>query len=137
MSTNRTLDIPLYLRGSAAQAQNPNLLLEAALRVARMEAALRRVRALIPTANPELLEAGYGIDSRDLLDALELVSPAVKVSRHDPRCERFAFHDPNATPCTWRERACVANWSVCASGNFNPACCRFPKSCSVDDVEIR
>jgi len=72
MTTNRTLDIPLYLRGSAAQAQNPDLLLEAAVRVARMEAVLRRVRALIPTENPELIEAGYGIDSRDLLDALEL-----------------------------------------------------------------
>lgn len=25
---------------------------------------------------------------------------------------------------------CVENWPDCASGQYNPACCRFPKSCS-------
>lgn len=31
---------------------------------------------------------------------------------------------------TRRLAACVENWPECASGQYNPACCRFPKSCS-------
>lgn len=29
-----------------------------------------------------------------------------------------------------RLRSCVARWPACATGEYNPACCRFPKSCS-------
>ena len=29
-----------------------------------------------------------------------------------------------------RLKECVANWSECYSGGYNPSCCRFPKSCS-------
>jgi hypothetical protein len=29
-----------------------------------------------------------------------------------------------------RIRACVEAWPDCESGEYNPACCRFPKSCS-------
>lgn len=29
-----------------------------------------------------------------------------------------------------RLRACVEAWSECSTGEYNPACCRFPKSCS-------
>lgn len=29
-----------------------------------------------------------------------------------------------------RLRACVENWPDCATGEYNPSCCRFPKSCS-------
>jgi hypothetical protein len=35
-----------------------------------LTARLERVEALIPMADPELIEAGYPIDSRDLLAAL-------------------------------------------------------------------
>ena len=55
---------------------------------------------------------------------------------HDPRCERRFWHTPSESPCTWRERTCVERWPEAASGEYDPHCCRFPKSCSVDDVEI-
>jgi hypothetical protein len=29
-----------------------------------------------------------------------------------------------------RLRACVENWPDAETGEYNPACCRFPKSCS-------
>lgn len=29
-----------------------------------------------------------------------------------------------------RLKHCVEQWSACESGEYNPACCRFPKSCS-------
>lgn len=29
-----------------------------------------------------------------------------------------------------RLRTCVENWPECRSGEYNPKCCRFPKSCS-------
>jgi hypothetical protein len=39
---------------------------------------------------------------------------------------------------TPRLAACVARWPECAEGEYNPKCCRFPKSCSAtiygDDV---
>lgn len=31
---------------------------------------------------------------------------------------------------------CLKNWPECKDGLYNPACCRFPKSCSCDLVEI-
>lgn len=31
---------------------------------------------------------------------------------------------------TRRLRTCVENWPEAESGEYNPACCRFPKSCS-------
>lgn len=33
-------------------------------------------------------------------------------------------------PSTRRLTSCVERWPDCASGEYNPACCRFPKSCS-------
>lgn len=29
-----------------------------------------------------------------------------------------------------RLKSCVDAWPYCYSGDYNPACCRFPKSCS-------
>jgi hypothetical protein len=29
-----------------------------------------------------------------------------------------------------RLKACVEKWPECEEGQYNPACCRFPKSCS-------
>ena len=68
--------------------------------------------------------------------AKQIAATADGPPEHDARCERIAWHDAGITPCTWRERACVENWSGCESGEYNPRCCRFPKSCSVRDVEI-
>lgn len=31
-----------------------------------------------------------------------------------------------------RLRACVEAWPDCETGDYNPSCCRFPKSCSAD-----
>lgn len=31
-----------------------------------------------------------------------------------------------------RIKACVEAWPECSEGEYNPACCRFPKSCSCD-----
>ena len=68
------------------------------------------------------------IDAYRTTGAMAPDRPAVTPREHDPRCERRA-HDSD-TPCVWRERACVENWSGCESGDYNPACCRFPKSCT-------
>lgn len=44
---------------------------EWAIRAVRAEVATERVRALIPTENPELIEAGYPVSACDLLAALD------------------------------------------------------------------
>lgn len=31
-----------------------------------------------------------------------------------------------------RFKYCVEVWPECVDGEYNPACCRFPKSCSCD-----
>lgn len=33
-----------------------------------------------------------------------------------------------------REPVCAAAWPGCVNGEYNPACCRWPKSCSVQMV---
>lgn len=38
--------------------------------VTNLNSKIDRVRGLIPTANPELIEAGYPVDAKDLLDAI-------------------------------------------------------------------
>jgi len=35
-----------------------------------------------------------------------------------------------------RDPACVERWPGAASGEFDPRCCRFPKSCSADLPEV-
>lgn len=37
-----------------------------------------------------------------------------------------------SAPADKRDPECVQRWPECASGEYNPACCRFPKSCSCD-----
>ena len=32
--------------------------------------------------------------------------------------------------CTQRDPECVKRWPDCEVGEYNPACCRWPKSCS-------
>ncbi len=31
---------------------------------------------------------------------------------------------------------CVEAWPDCVDGTYNPSCCRFPKSCSCDNVHL-
>ncbi len=38
--------------------------------------------------------------------------------------------EPVTQPEPERDPACVERWPDCAVGEYNPACCRFPKSCS-------
>lgn len=57
---------------------------------------------------------------RPLLDTLE----AVKKRFAEPRT-------PLPTPRR-RLRVCVEAWPECREGEYNPNCCRFPKSCSCD-----
>jgi predicted DNA-binding protein len=38
------------------------------------------------------------------------------------------YHEPIEDT---REPACVARWPECYNGGYDPHCCRFPKSCSV------
>lgn len=35
-----------------------------------------------------------------------------------------------------RLRACVEAWPDCESGDYNPSCCRFPKSCSAGVYDL-
>lgn len=45
----------------------------------------------------------------------------------DEDATRIEFVDERAT-------ACVEAWPGCASGEYDPRCCRFPKSCSAGIV---
>lgn len=36
-----------------------------------------------------------------------------------------------------RDSRCVAEWSACSDGEYNPHCCRWPKSCSATSVPNR
>jgi hypothetical protein len=44
----------------------------------------------------------------------------------------------NETPApyanTRRLKSCIEAWPDCVSGDYNPYCCRFPKSCSCDII---
>jgi hypothetical protein len=35
-----------------------------------------------------------------------------------------------------RDPVCVEKWPECASGLYNPRCCRFPKSCSCENHAV-
>lgn len=64
-----------------------------------------------------------GISAAELRDSL--VHVGIEVRPAEPTFEpRFVAVDE-------REQACVEAWPGCASGEYDPRCCRFPKSCSV------
>jgi len=44
--------------------------------------------------------------------------------------------EPVVQPLPERDPACVERWPDCAVGEYNPACCRFPKSCSCWPREV-
>lgn len=35
-----------------------------------------------------------------------------------------------------REPNCIQQWAGCASGEYDPRCCRFPKSCSAGTISL-
>lgn len=43
---------------------------------------------------------------------------------------------PKATLVDERDPACVAEWPECGSGEYDPRCCRFPKSCSAGIIRL-
>lgn len=43
---------------------------------------------------------------------------------------------PKATLVDERDAACVAAWPGCGSGEYDPRCCRFPKSCSAGIIRL-
>lgn len=45
---------------------------------------------------------------------------------------RIREDDPISEPPRRRLRICVERWPACATSEYDPACCRFPKSCSAD-----
>ena len=46
----------------------------------------------------------------------------------------IAKREIETTTALEREPACVTNWPECFNGGYDPRCCRFPKSCSVQMV---
>lgn len=41
---------------------------------------------------------------------------------------------PTGEPIDRREPWCINNWHDCVDGAYNPWCCRFPKSCSCENL---
>ena len=56
--------------------------------------------------------------------------------RHPNPMEMTAVPEPDLGVLPWdeledtRSPECVKRWPECESGAYDPACCRFPKSCS-------
>ena len=78
----------------------------------------------------------YAADLLALLDAADAltVKPCETCARHDAYAAREAEQreapEPEPAPYTRRLASCVERWPGCESGAYDPACCRFPKSCS-------
>lgn len=66
-----------------------------------------------------------------LAAALAIVERDYDISRRPTpeevkeRAERIAEHSPRR-----RLLSCIKEWPACDTGEYNPTCCRFPKSCS-------
>lgn len=48
----------------------------------------------------------------------------------EPEITEEARPKPKLKLVDERHAACVAEWPECSSGDYDPRCCRFPKSCS-------
>lgn len=59
----------------------------------------------------------------ELWAALDKVPPEGEVSVPE---------DPNPIPRRRRLAGCVERWPECSTGDYDPRCCRFPKSCSCE-----
>ncbi len=55
----------------------------------------------------------------------------VKDMRIKQKSRKKAVAPPSIDQAVDRRRPeCIANWPDCEEGEYNPSCCRFPKSCS-------
>lgn len=78
-------------------------------------------------------------------DALEAALPHIlEAARRDPDINPLAVKanpEPDLGVLPWdeledtRSPECVKRWPECESGAYDPACCRFPKSCSYGELE--
>ena len=103
-------------------------------RNAELLASVKRVRDLADawTSRGEHQLAFSRTAPEDVIDAL-VDSGADWVEK--ARILRLALDGSPSLPMPTPEperrlRACVEAWPNCATGEYNPACCRFPKSCS-------
>lgn len=58
-------------------------------------------------------------------------------TQREHECDRLAERSRIVRSADGQDRrlpGCVERWPECASGEFDPRCCRFPKSCSADVV---
>ena len=60
------------------------------------------------------------------------------LAAHDAevRAGVVAEEPPSMKVLDERDPECVKAWPDCASGAYDPACCRFPKSCSAGVVRM-
>ncbi len=76
-----------------------------------------------------------------LADARACIQAAAQAPHPDTRiswltviCEQIIAHleAQQASPQPETDPACRERWPECRQGGYDPACCRFPKSCSCD-----
>jgi hypothetical protein len=67
-------------------------------------------------------------------DLAERLLAAIEKRAADARAHLAVLRDLEVNPQARRPRlrACVEAWPGCAEGEYDPRCCRFPKSCSCD-----
>lgn len=95
----------------------------------------------VPPAGPSAREAEAW--SHHVL-ALERIAESVAVQLGQARSHATLAAAPvSPGPPPWatpRLRSCVEQWPECVDGEYNPKCCRWPKSCSCttyDEKTIR
>jgi hypothetical protein len=83
------------------------------------------------------LEFGKGVEFTECDDviAIALKNPEreVYINKKDflKYCQMLVLSEPEVEEKPdHRDPACVKNWPQCVNDGYNPACCRFPKSCS-------
>lgn len=103
--------------------------------LARQEAASRQAREIAmqckhPCAKCEYFSRVYEISSSEKLkaDAAELKAEHVEECGQDDLSRHIC--EVESYPVKRRLRSCVERWPECEEGEYNPYCCRFPKSCS-------
>jgi hypothetical protein len=72
-------------------------------------------------------DTGYiGLNvEHDILDSFKVEDQAELEEEARQSAARLAANRPKR-----RLKSCVEQWSDCFTGDYDPQCCRFPKSCS-------
>lgn len=101
--------------------------------------ALRALRQAVLEPPDDCSEAGHGWTSQSPpLDIRRIgLHDGIRAERH--RLTRLALDATvpaagslsEGPQADGRDASCVANWPECINGQYNPNCCRWPKSCSV------